>query len=85
MCEKAYMILRERRNFLISLFMMMMNTGIPEISSIKNIEYLRETLVPQMSDDDAIVHFRSKFQEALKNSFWAKMNNAFHNAARDNA
>ena len=61
----------------------MMNTGIPEISSVENIEYLRETLVPQLGEEDALQHFRGKFQEALKNSIWAKINFALHNARRN--
>ena len=40
-CETAYLALRKKANFLITLFMMMMNTGIPEISTIKDIKYLQ--------------------------------------------
>ena len=40
-CEVAYLALRKKANFLITLFMMMMNTGIPEISTIKDIKYLQ--------------------------------------------
>ncbi len=37
----AYLALRKKANFLITLFMMMMNTGIPEISTIGDIKYLQ--------------------------------------------
>ena len=57
---------------------MMMNTGIPEVSCLKDVEYLRETLVPHMTDEDAVAHFRSKFQEALHYSWKASLNNVFH-------
>ena len=77
-CERAYLVLRKHSNFLITLFLMMMNTGIPEVSCINDIEYLRDTLVPQMSEQEAIVHFRSKFNEALHYSWKVSMNNVFH-------
>ena len=79
LCERAFLILRQQSKFLITLFMMMMNTGIPEVSCIKDIEYLKETLVPHMSDQEAIAHFRSKMKEALKNSWKTSMNHMFHN------
>jgi phosphatidylinositol-4,5-bisphosphate 3-kinase len=84
LCEKAYMALRKRSHFLITLFMMMMNTGIPEISSLRDVEFLRKTLVPHYNDNDARNHWTRQSSEALKNSFWAAVNFAFHNAARDN-
>ena len=78
LCEDAYMTLRRQSYFLIVLFLMMMNTGIPELSSHKNIRYLLSTLVPHLSDEEALAHWRSKLREALKNSFWSSLNNAFH-------
>ena len=64
--------------------MMMMNTGIPEISSLRDIEFLRKTLVPHYSDQEARVHWTRQYSDALKNSMWASVNFAFHNIARDN-
>ncbi|ELU18517.1 hypothetical protein CAPTEDRAFT_18019 [Capitella teleta] len=84
LCLQAFMALRSKSNFLISLFMMMMNTGIDELSSLKDVEYLKETLVPDLSEKDAKSHFLSKFQESLKNSWKTSMNNTFHNITREN-
>lgn len=44
-CEKAFMILRKHGNLILSLFAMMISTGLPELSSEKDLQYLRETLV----------------------------------------
>jgi phosphatidylinositol-4,5-bisphosphate 3-kinase len=77
-CEKAFLILRQHSNFLIALFLMMMNTGIPEVSSLKDVEYLKDTLVPHLSHEEAIAHFRSKFREALHYNWKADVNNVFH-------
>lgn len=79
LCEKAFMILRQRSKFLITLFMMMMNTGIPEVSCLSDIEYLKEMLVPDITDTEALDHFRSKFREALKNSWKTSVNWMIHN------
>ena len=77
------MILRQQTNFLITLFMMMINTGIPELSSLKDIEYLKQMLVPNLTEEEARDHFRQDFKEALKNSWKASVNNVFHNLAKD--
>lgn len=39
------MILREHGCLILSLFAMMISTGLPELSSEKDLNYLRETLV----------------------------------------
>lgn len=79
LCRRAFQILRQHSRFLITLFMMMMNTGIPEVSCIKDIEYLKDTLVPHMTDDEADKHFDVKFNEALKNSWKTSADWMIHN------
>ncbi|ESN92774.1 hypothetical protein HELRODRAFT_96068 [Helobdella robusta] len=79
LCQEAFQTLRRYGKFLIVLFMMMMNTGIPEVSCLKDIEYLKETLVPHKTDEEAKEHFKSKFTEALKNSWKTSLNMACHN------
>ena len=79
------MALRRKSNFLLTLFMMMVNTGIPELSDSNKLNYLKDTLVPQESDEAAHAHFRRVFDDALKNSWKASVNNFFHNMTRDNA
>ena len=44
-CEQAFLILRRHGSFIISLFAMMISTGLPELSCEKDLNYLRETLV----------------------------------------
>nr|BAQ19553.1 phosphatidylinositol 4,5-bisphosphate 3-kinase catalytic subunit beta isoform [Patiria pectinifera] len=67
-CEQAFMILRQQGNLLINLFAMMLSSGIPELSD-ETIKYLRDTLVLDRSDEEALKHFKGKFTEALKNSW----------------
>lgn len=44
-CEQAFLILRRHGSFIISLLAMMISTGLPELSSEKDLNYLRDTMV----------------------------------------
>ncbi len=41
LCEDAYLILRRRAALFINLFAMMLQTGIPELRSVEDINYVR--------------------------------------------
>ncbi|KAL3270242.1 hypothetical protein HHI36_009298 [Cryptolaemus montrouzieri] len=83
-CEKAFLILRKHGNLILSLCAMMISTGLPELSSEKDLNYLRETLVLLKTEKDALEHFKSKFNEALSNSWKTSLNWASHNLAKNN-
>lgn len=40
-CEEAYLILRKHGNLFITLFALMLTAGLPELTSIKDIQYLK--------------------------------------------
>lgn len=81
---QAFLILRRHGSLILSLFAMMISTGLPELSSEKDLNYLRETLVLDLSENEALLHFRSKFCEALANSWKTSLNWASHNLAKNN-
>ncbi|XP_023229587.1 phosphatidylinositol 4,5-bisphosphate 3-kinase catalytic subunit delta isoform-like isoform X2 [Centruroides sculpturatus] len=83
-CEKAFTILRKNGSLIISLFAMMLSTGIPELTCEKDLTYLTDTLVLDLSEVDALRHFRLKFEEALRNSWKTSVNWLAHNLAKDN-
>ncbi|XP_034936238.1 phosphatidylinositol 4,5-bisphosphate 3-kinase catalytic subunit delta isoform-like [Chelonus insularis] len=83
-CETAFLVLRRHGGLILSLFAMMISTGLPELSSEKDLNYLRDTLVLEMSEAEAQKHFRSKFDEALCNSWKTSLNWASHNMAKNN-
>ncbi|KAL1502865.1 hypothetical protein ABEB36_007943 [Hypothenemus hampei] len=83
-CEKAFMILRKHGNLILSLFAMMISTGLPELSSEKDLQYLKETLVLSKTDEEALEHFKAKFNEALSNSWTTSVNWASHNISKNN-
>lgn len=59
-CEKAFLILRKHGELILSLFAMMISTGLPELSSEKDLNYLRDTLVSLVIKKN-ITHVLSKF------------------------
>ncbi|XP_043477506.1 phosphatidylinositol 4,5-bisphosphate 3-kinase catalytic subunit delta isoform [Leptopilina heterotoma] len=83
-CEQAFLVLRRHGGLILSLFAMMISTGLPELSSEKDLNYLRDTLVLEMSESEAQKHFRSKFDEALCNSWKTSLNWASHNMSKNN-
>ncbi|KAH9629422.1 hypothetical protein HF086_013336 [Spodoptera exigua] len=80
---QAFTILRKHGHLILSLFSMMMSTGLPELSSEKDLQYLRETLVMDLSEEKAMEHFRQKFNEAMKNG-WTSFNWVIHNIDKNN-
>lgn len=42
-CEEAYLILRKNGNLFITLFALMLTAGLPELTSVKDIQYLKVT------------------------------------------
>ncbi|CAG9096005.1 unnamed protein product [Plutella xylostella] len=83
-CETAFLILRKHGHLFLSLFSMMISTGLPELSSEKDLQYLRETLVLDLTEEKAVEHFRSKFYEAIKNAWTTSLNWALHNIDKNN-
>lgn len=99
---QAFMILRKHGNLILSLCAMMISTGLPELTSERDLNYLRDTLVSyyfwshynkfpiiflkvlSKSEEDALSHFRSKFDEALSNSWKTSVNWATHNLSKNN-
>lgn len=84
LCEEAFIILRRHGSLIISLFAMMLTTGMPELTSEKDLDYLRDALVLDYSETDALAHFRAKFEEALSNSWTTSINWFAHNISKDN-
>ncbi|KAM3874811.1 phosphatidylinositol 4,5-bisphosphate 3-kinase catalytic subunit beta isoform [Diretmus argenteus] len=83
-CEDAYLILRKNGNLFITLFALMLTAGLPELTSVKDIQYLKDSLALGKTDEDALKQFRQKFDEALRESWTTKVNWMAHNVAKDN-
>lgn len=65
-CLDAYLVLRRKAQLLIRLFMMMLSSGIPQLSSVSDLDYVKETLALKYNDKEACRQFKAKMTESLK-------------------
>ena len=70
---KAYLALRRHSNLLITLFMMMLPSGITELQSINDVSYLRQTLAVEKDEKDALEYFQNVFNDAYKGAWTTKL------------
>lgn len=76
------MLLRQKGDLFITLFTMMLSTGIPELRTVDDIRYISNALCLSKSDEHAREDFRKKLVEAVKHSLSVSVNWYFHNLAR---
>ncbi|XP_026095869.1 phosphatidylinositol 4,5-bisphosphate 3-kinase catalytic subunit gamma isoform-like [Carassius auratus] len=75
-CLKAYLALRHHTNLLIILFSMMLMTGMPQLTSKEDIEYIREALTVGRSEEEAKQHFLDQI-EICRDKGWTVQFNWF--------
>ncbi|XP_033641996.1 phosphatidylinositol 4,5-bisphosphate 3-kinase catalytic subunit alpha isoform-like [Asterias rubens] len=73
LCCSAYLILRRSANLFISLFSMMLATGIPELQSIDDISYLRKTMAVEKAEKEAVEYFMKQLNDAHGGGWTTKM------------
>ena len=78
LCGKAYLALRRHANLLITLFTMMLPTGITELQSINDVGYLRQTLAVEKTDEEALDYFQMRFSDAYGGAWTTKLDWFFH-------
>ncbi|XP_047233948.1 phosphatidylinositol 4,5-bisphosphate 3-kinase catalytic subunit delta isoform [Girardinichthys multiradiatus] len=83
-CERAYKILCRNGTLFVNLFAMMKAAGLPELTSSKDIQYLKDSLALGKTEDEALKSFKVKFNEALRESWKTKVNWMMHSLAKDN-
>lgn len=64
MCIEAFKTLRSHGNLIITVFAMLLSTGIPELKQPEDLDYIRDSLALQKDEADAIEHFSAAFKEA---------------------
>lgn len=80
-CCRGYNILRKYSDLFITLFALMLSTGMPELKCKEDIEYLREAFSVESTDAEASALFRKLIHKAL-NTTATRLNNALHLAAQ---
>lgn len=76
------MTLRKHSNLLITLFMLMLSTGLPELQTYDDIEWLRTALQCDKTDQEAHEYFQQQIQNAQMGSTYTKIDWFFHNVRR---
>jgi phosphatidylinositol-4,5-bisphosphate 3-kinase len=74
----ALRILRKNSKLLITLFLLMLGTGIPELKEQDNILYVKKRLYMEMDDDQAAAAFAQLIRDSIA-STTTKLNNLCHN------
>ncbi|XP_062339556.1 phosphatidylinositol 4,5-bisphosphate 3-kinase catalytic subunit gamma isoform [Osmerus eperlanus] len=75
-CVRAYLALRHHTNLLIILFSMMLMTGMPQLTSKEDIEYIREALTVGRTEEDAQRHLLDQI-EICRDKGWTVQFNWF--------
>lgn len=73
-CTKAYLSLRAHSQLLITLFSLMLLTGIPELSAAADMRYLRKALQEEQSEVEAKEHFLQQIAECEKMGWTVQAN-----------
>ena len=79
MCIEAFKTLRSKGNLFITVFAMLLSTGIPELENPADLDYLRDSLAMLKDESSAIKHFEASFSKAYQNRSSTTMNWMFHN------
>ncbi|EGG15391.1 phosphatidylinositol 3-kinase [Cavenderia fasciculata] len=66
LCCTSFNIIRKQRNLFIILFNLMLSTGIPELSTRNDIDYLREAFLMDEDDEEAKQSFARLITKSLK-------------------
>jgi len=68
LCLQAYLIVRKHSSVFINLFAMMLTTGIPELKSASDLQYLREVFKIEESEEIATESFKKLIFESLNDT-----------------
>ncbi|XP_046395190.1 phosphatidylinositol 4-phosphate 3-kinase C2 domain-containing subunit beta isoform X2 [Ischnura elegans] len=79
MCCQAFNIIRNNGSLLLNLFALMASSGIPGVSNA--VSYVRKSLLPGLSEDEAAAEFAKMIQSSLRSRF-TQLNFFLHNLAQ---
>ena len=81
-CVNAYWVLRENARVIVNMFYLMIDSGIPELNDIENLNKLHEKFLPGASKQEASNSFLTNLDESL-NRFMPKLMETFHSFAQN--
>eukprot|EP01105_Mastigella_eilhardi_P027980 TRINITY_DN894_c0_g2_i5.p1 TRINITY_DN894_c0_g2~~TRINITY_DN894_c0_g2_i5.p1 ORF type:complete len:1628 (-),score=329.83 TRINITY_DN894_c0_g2_i5:65-4318(-) len=77
LCCRAFICLRRRHRMFINLFAMMLSTGMPELRTEDDIEYLRTAFLLEKTESEARAAFEKLVYKSL-DTLMTRVNNAIH-------
>uniref|UniRef100_A0AAY4DF24 phosphatidylinositol 3-kinase n=1 Tax=Denticeps clupeoides TaxID=299321 RepID=A0AAY4DF24_9TELE len=80
-CVEAYLCLRSQSRLLVTLFSLMLLTGIPELSAMPDMRYLRWTLQEERTEEEARHHFLQQIALCEQLGWTVQANWWFHMVA----
>ncbi|XP_023377910.1 phosphatidylinositol 4-phosphate 3-kinase C2 domain-containing subunit alpha [Pteropus vampyrus] len=81
LCCQAYNLIRKQTNLFLNLLSLMIPSGLPELTSIQDLKYVRDALQPQTTDAEATIFFTRLIESSLGN-IATKFNFFIHNLAQ---
>jgi phosphatidylinositol kinase/protein kinase (PI-3 family) len=81
LCVKAWKTLRNHADLLLSLPLLMLGSGLPELESLNRIEFVRKRLLLNLTTDQELEANVRELAEKAEKSFRTPMNNWIHNIA----
>lgn len=76
-CVRAFQVLRKNAHHVVTLFMLMVSAGMPELRNEQAIEYVRHRLCLGQNDRDAERTFRDELATSLRTT-WRLVDDWFH-------
>jgi phosphatidylinositol-4,5-bisphosphate 3-kinase len=76
-CCRAYNVIRRHGHLFITLFAMMVSSGMSQLQSLDDLDYLRRALALDLTDEEAAARFTQLIQESCSNQI-TQFNNAVH-------
>ncbi|XP_006865853.1 PREDICTED: phosphatidylinositol 4-phosphate 3-kinase C2 domain-containing subunit alpha [Chrysochloris asiatica] len=81
LCCQAYNLIRKQANLFLNLLSLMIPSGLPELTSVQDLKYVRDALQPQTTDAEATIFFTRLIESSL-GSIATKFNFFIHNLAQ---
>uniref|UniRef100_A0A7N5JUH1 Phosphatidylinositol 4-phosphate 3-kinase C2 domain-containing subunit alpha n=2 Tax=Ailuropoda melanoleuca TaxID=9646 RepID=A0A7N5JUH1_AILME len=81
LCCQAYNLIRKQTNLFLNLLSLMIPSGLPELTNIQDLKYVRDALQPQTTDAEATIFFTRLIESSL-GSIATKFNFFIHNLAQ---
>eukprot|EP01103_Thecamoeba_quadrilineata_P010776 TRINITY_DN2418_c0_g1_i3.p1 TRINITY_DN2418_c0_g1~~TRINITY_DN2418_c0_g1_i3.p1 ORF type:complete len:607 (-),score=107.45 TRINITY_DN2418_c0_g1_i3:60-1880(-) len=77
LCCRAFNILRDRANVILSLFALMLSTGLPQLRRMEDVRYVQEALVLKKTREEATRLFKGLVKKSLHTKR-TRLNNFVH-------